>query len=67
MGDRETGLRAFTVYYAASGKGYGSAFVAVGALLGIKPVGSDAEHIVALDTDAVEDSTNDRAGLDGLV
>ena len=37
-----------------------------GALLGIKPVGSDAEHIIALDADAVEDRTNDGAGLDGL-
>src|SRR5260370_28289910 len=48
-------------------KCYRSAFVAVGALLGIKPVGSNAEHVIALDTDAVNDRTNDGAGLDGLV
>jgi hypothetical protein len=34
-----------------------------GALLGIKPVGSDAEHIIALDADAVDDGTYDGAGL----
>ena len=39
------------------------AFVAGGALPGIKPVGSDAEHVVALDADAVDDRTNDGAGL----
>ena len=31
-----------------------SAFVAVGALLGIKPIGRNAEHIIALDADAVQ-------------
>ncbi len=41
----------------------GSALVAVRALLGIKPIGCDAEHIVALDADAVDDGTNDGAGL----
>jgi hypothetical protein len=43
--------------------GEGSAFVAVRALLGIKPIRRDAEHIVALDADAVDDGTNDSAGL----
>jgi len=41
--------------------------VAIGALFGIKPVGSNAEHVIALDADAVEDRANDSAGLDGLV
>jgi hypothetical protein len=39
------------------------AFVTDGALLGIKPVGSDAEHIIALDADAVDYRTDDSAGL----
>ncbi len=39
------------------------AFVTSGALLCIKPVGSDAEHIIALNADAVDDRTYDRAGL----
>ena len=43
------------------------AFVAVGALLGIKPIWRDAEHIVALDADAVDDRANDCAGLERLV
>jgi hypothetical protein len=34
-----------------------------GALLGIKSIGRDAEHIVALDADAVDDRTDDGAGL----
>jgi hypothetical protein len=38
-----------------------------GALLGIKPVGRNAEHIIALDTDAVDDRAYDCAGLDGFV
>ena len=33
------------------------------ALLGIKPIGRDAEHIIALDADAVDDRTYDGAGL----
>ncbi len=37
-----------------------------GALLGIKPVGSNAEHIVALDADTVDDRAYDGAGLDGF-
>jgi len=41
----------------------GSAFVTDGALLGIKPVRRDAEHIVALDAHAVDDGTYDGAGL----
>ncbi len=40
-----------------------SALVAVRALLGIKPIGCDAEHVVALDADAVDDGTNDSAEL----
>jgi hypothetical protein len=43
-----------------------SAFVTDGALLGIKSVGSDAEHVVALDADAVDDGTYDGAGLGGF-
>ena len=42
------------------------AFVAVGALLGIKPIRSDAEHVVALDADAVDDRADDCAGLERL-
>jgi hypothetical protein len=38
-----------------------------GALLGIKPIGRDAEHIVALDADAMDNRTDDRAGLDWFV
>jgi len=40
------------------------AFVAVGALLGIKPIWRDAEHIVALDADAMDDRADDCAGLE---
>jgi hypothetical protein len=43
-----------------------SAFVTDGALLGIKSVGSDAEHVVALDADTVDDGTYDGAGLGGF-
>ena len=43
-----------------------SAFVTGGALFGIKLVGRDAEHIVALDAHAVKDGTDDRAGLAGI-
>jgi len=38
--------------------------VTVGALLGIKSIGRDAEHIVALDADAVDDRTDDGTWLD---
>jgi hypothetical protein len=38
-------------------------FVAVWALLGIKPIGSNAEHIVALDADTMDDRTDDGTGL----
>jgi len=38
-----------------------------GALLGIKSIGRDAKHIVALDAHAVDDRTYDRARLDWLV
>jgi len=41
-------------------------FVTDGALLGIKPVRSDAEHVIALDADAMDDGTYDGAGLDGF-
>ena len=37
-----------------------------GALLGIKLIGRNAEHVVALDTYAMDDRANDRAWLDGL-
>ena len=43
------------------------AFVAVGALLGIKPIWRDAEHIVALDADAMDNGADDGAGLERLV
>jgi hypothetical protein len=38
-----------------------------GALLGIKPIRRDAEHIVALNADAVDDRAYDRARLHWLV
>ena len=40
-----------------------SALVAVGALFGIKPIGSYREHVIALDADTVEDRADDGAGL----
>jgi hypothetical protein len=43
-----------------------SAFVTGGAVFGIKLVGRDDEHVVALDADAVENRTDDRAGLAGV-
>jgi hypothetical protein len=43
------------------------AFVAVGALLGIKFIGRDTEHVIALDTDAVDDGAYDHSGLERLV
>jgi hypothetical protein len=43
-----------------------SAFVAVGALFGIKSIRGHREHVVALDADAVEDGANDGAGLKRL-
>jgi hypothetical protein len=43
-----------------------SAFVTGGALLGIKLIGRNAEHVVALDAHAMDDRADDRAGLDGL-
>jgi hypothetical protein len=33
------------------------------ALLGIKPIGSNAEHVVALDADTMDDGTDDGTGL----
>ena len=79
MGNRETGHRAFTVYYAWRGemlrpgeqrdrgqskrgegrRQQGSAFVTDGTLFGIKPIGSYREHVIALNTDAVDDGTYD--------
>jgi len=41
--------------------------VAVGALLGIKPIRRDAKHVVALDADTVDDRADDGAGLERLV
>jgi hypothetical protein len=41
--------------------------VAVGALLGIKAIGRDPEHIVALDADAVDDRADNGAGLERLI
>jgi hypothetical protein len=38
-----------------------------GALLGIKPVRRDAEHVIALDAHAVDDRTDDGAGLGRFV
>ena len=38
----------------------------VGTLLGIKSVGRDAEHVIALDADAVDDRTYNSAGLERL-
>jgi len=38
-----------------------------GALLGIKSIGRDAKHIVALDAHAVDNRAYDRARLDWLV
>jgi hypothetical protein len=43
-----------------------SALVTVGALFGIKPIGRDAEHVIALDADAVNDRADDGAGLERL-
>jgi hypothetical protein len=43
-----------------------SAFVAVGALFGIKSIRGHREHVVALDADAVEDGADDGAGLERL-
>ena len=43
-----------------------SAFVTSGALLGIKSIGSHAEHVIALDADAMDDGADDGAGLQGL-
>lgn len=48
-------------------KCYRSAFVTDGALLGIISIGSNAEHIIALDANAVDDRANDGARVDGLV
>ena len=44
-----------------------SALVTGGALLGIKSIGRYAEHVVALDADAVDDRTDDGAGLGRFV
>jgi hypothetical protein len=36
------------------------------ALLGIKPIGSNAEHVVALDADTMDDGTDDGCGPGSL-
>jgi len=43
-----------------------SAFVTGGALFGIKLVGRDDEHVIALDTNAVKNWADDRARLAGI-
>jgi len=77
MGNHETGHRAFTVYYAErekmlpgqdkgeyeAGTARLSTLVTGGALLGIKSIGSNAEHVVALDADAVDDGADNGTGL----
>jgi hypothetical protein len=80
MGIRDTGHRAFTVYYGDGGetllgrkenrkrkgkiaKRRTLSLVTYRALLGIKPIGSNAEHIVALDADTMDDGTDDGTGL----
>ncbi len=77
MGNHETGQRAFTVYYAEreemlpgqdkgeyqAGMARLSTLVTGGALLGIKSIGSNAEHVVALDAHAVDDGTDNGTGL----
>jgi hypothetical protein len=40
-----------------------SALVTDGALFGIKSIRSDTEHVVALDANAMDDGTDDGAGL----
>ena len=40
-----------------------SAFVTIGALLGIKFIGRNGEHVVALDANAVEHGADEGAGL----
>ncbi len=42
------------------------AFVTGGALLGIKSIRADAEHVVALDANTVDDRAYDGARLDGF-
>ena len=41
--------------------------MAVGALLGIKAIRGDPEHVVALDADAMDDRADDGAGLERLL
>ena len=56
--------------HGSNGKDYdyweASAFVTGGALFSIKSVGRNREHVVALDTDAVNDRTHDSPGLGGF-
>jgi hypothetical protein len=63
-------IKSVPLYYARDGKMLrqkrASSLVAVGALLGIKPIRRDAEHVVALDADAVDDRADDGAGLEWL-
>jgi len=56
---RERALEGFRVEANISGKRWGSTFVAIGALLGIKSVRGDAEHIVALNADTVDHGADD--------
>jgi hypothetical protein len=43
-----------------------STFVTRRALLGIKSIGRNGKHVIALDADAVDDRAYDGGGLDGL-
>jgi hypothetical protein len=61
--DGESGI---AVWAGNRAEHYRLAFVTIGALLGIKPIGRDAEHVVALDAHAVDDGTDDGAGLRGF-
>ena len=45
---------------------YALAFVTDGALFSIKPIGRNAEHVVALDAYAVDDRTHHGSRLDGF-
>jgi len=55
----ERAFEGFRVEANISGERWGSTFVAIGALLGIKSVRGDAEHIVALDADTVDHGADD--------
>ena len=55
----ERAFEGFRVEVNISGERWGSTFVAIGALLGIKSVRGDAEHIVALNADTVDHGADD--------